>query len=105
MEPNPKTGFDVVVVGAGSGGLTAIVGFAKAGKKVLLVEREHIGGECTNSGCIPSKALLHHAKTYHHATTIVGINTGTDTYRKEAFTYVQTKINSLLKKGKLEVFE
>ena len=53
--------YDVVVVGAGSGGLTSAVGLARVGKKVLLVEREHLGGECTNSGCIPSKALLHYA--------------------------------------------
>ena len=49
--------YDVVAIGAGSGGLTTAVGLRKVGKKVLLVEREHMGGECTNTGCIPSKAL------------------------------------------------
>ncbi len=88
--------YDVVVIGAGSGGLTSAVGLAKTGKKVLLIEREHIGGECTNSGCIPSKALLHHAKSYHAAVTISGENGHTENYRREAFSYVRNKINETL---------
>jgi len=100
-----RTQYDVVVVGAGSGGLTAAVGFAKVGKRVLLVEREHIGGECTNSGCIPSKALLHHAKTYHQATVIAGSNQETEGYRQAAFTYVREKINEILADETPEAFE
>lgn len=88
--------YDVVVIGAGSGGLTAAVGLAKVGKKVLLVEREHIGGECTNSGCIPSKALLHHAKTYATAIKIAGANGNTQNYRRNAFSYARSKINETL---------
>lgn len=91
-----QTNFEVVVIGAGSGGLTSAVGLAKIGKKVLLIEREHIGGECTNSGCIPSKALLHHAKSYASAVTISGTNGNTETYRREAFTYVRSKIDETL---------
>lgn len=52
----------ILVIGAGSGGLTAAIGLAKVGYKVLLVEKELIGGDCTNFGCIPSKALLYRAK-------------------------------------------
>ncbi len=50
--------YDIIVIGAGSGGLTVAIGLAKAGKKVALIERGLIGGDCTNFGCIPSKALL-----------------------------------------------
>src|SRR6056297_1267915 len=100
-----KTAYDVVVIGAGSGGLTAAVGFSKVGKKVLLIEREHLGGECTNSGCVPSKALLHHAKAYHQATEIAGKNTQTESYRKEAFRYVRTKIDEILAEETPEAFE
>jgi pyruvate/2-oxoglutarate dehydrogenase complex dihydrolipoamide dehydrogenase (E3) component/uncharacterized membrane protein YdjX (TVP38/TMEM64 family) len=100
-----QTQYDVIVVGAGSGGLTAAVGFSKVGKSVLLVEREHLGGECTNSGCVPSKALLHHAKTYHHATEIAGKNTQTESYRNEAFTYVRAKIDEILAEETPEAFE
>lgn len=99
------TTYDVIVIGAGSGGLTAAVGFSKVGKKVLLVEREHIGGECTNSGCVPSKALLHHAKAYHQATEIAGTNTQTEAYRTEAFNYVRRKIGEILTEETPAVFE
>jgi pyruvate/2-oxoglutarate dehydrogenase complex dihydrolipoamide dehydrogenase (E3) component/uncharacterized membrane protein YdjX (TVP38/TMEM64 family) len=88
--------YDVVVVGAGSGGLTSAVGLAKVGKKVLLIEREHLGGECTNSGCIPSKALLHHAKTYAAAIAISGNTDKSERYRTAAFHYVRGKINEIL---------
>lgn len=60
----PKT-YHTIVIGAGSAGLTAAVGLAAVGKKVLLIEKEHMGGECTNSGCIPSKALISLAKKAH----------------------------------------
>ena len=50
---------DAIVIGAGSGGLTVAVGLSSFGKRVRLVERAEVGGDCTNVGCIPSKALLH----------------------------------------------
>lgn len=88
--------YDVVVIGAGSGGLTSAVGLARVGKKVLLVEREHLGGECTNSGCIPSKALLHYARSYHDAVAITGHTETSETYRQQAFQYVSGKIAEIL---------
>ncbi|MFT5036957.1 MAG: pyruvate/2-oxoglutarate dehydrogenase complex dihydrolipoamide dehydrogenase (E3) component [Candidatus Azotimanducaceae bacterium] len=97
--------YDIVVLGAGSGGLTSAVGFSKVGKKVLMIEREHIGGECTNTGCIPSKALLHHAKSYHAAKTIAGESTQNEEYRKSAFTYVRERVDSILEEETPDVFE
>ncbi len=97
--------YDIVVIGAGSGGLTAAVGFSKIGKKVLLVEREHIGGECTNSGCIPSKALLHHAKSYYAAKHIAGESTEGEAFRADAFSYVRRKIDSVLEEETPETFQ
>lgn len=96
--------YDVVVIGAGSGGLTSAVGFSKVGKKVLLIEREHMGGECTNSGCVPSKALLHHARAYAQATAIAGESTTSQTFRAEAFNYVREKIDDILAEETPEVF-
>ena len=49
---------DVCVVGAGAAGLTAAGGLAMLGLRVALVERGTMGGECLNTGCVPSKALL-----------------------------------------------
>jgi len=86
-----KQQYDVVVIGAGSGGLTAAVGFSKVGKKVLLVEREHMGGECTNTGCVPSKALLHAAKKGFHA--------------PEAFSYVRNVVDGILADETPETFQ
>ena len=53
------TPFHTIIVGAGSGGLTVAVGLAKFGKRVALIERGPIGGDCTNVGCVPSKTLIH----------------------------------------------
>ncbi|MEZ5079590.1 MAG: NAD(P)/FAD-dependent oxidoreductase [Thermoleophilia bacterium] len=58
----PEQAFDAVVIGAGSGGLTAAIGLAGFGRRVALVEGDRVGGECTNTGCIPSKRLLHLAR-------------------------------------------
>ena len=49
---------DVVVVGGGPGGYVAALRAAQLGARVVLVEREHLGGVCLNYGCIPTKALL-----------------------------------------------
>ncbi|MEM9336862.1 MAG: FAD-dependent oxidoreductase [Patescibacteria group bacterium] len=100
-----KTDYDVIVMGAGSAGLTAAVGASKIGKSVLLIEREHMGGECTNSGCIPSKALLHHAKAYYTAKKIAGENGKSETYRKEAFSYVRSIVESIVEEEQPENFE
>jgi len=59
---------DVVVIGAGPGGYTAVFRAADLGKSVLLIERyPTLGGVCLNVGCIPSKALLHTAQIINEA--------------------------------------
>ena len=54
--------FHTIVIGAGSAGLTVTVGLANLGKSVALIEKKHVGGDCTNVGCIPSKTLIHLVK-------------------------------------------
>jgi pyruvate/2-oxoglutarate dehydrogenase complex dihydrolipoamide dehydrogenase (E3) component len=54
-----------IVIGAGAAGLVVAKGLATAKKKVLLIEKDHWGGDCTNFGCIPSKTLIHLAKEMH----------------------------------------
>jgi len=56
---------DLVVIGAGPGGYPAAIRAAQLGKRVLLVERDRLGGECLNYGCIPSKALIHTGNLIH----------------------------------------
>ena len=60
-----NTVYDLVVVGAGGGGITAAFEAQRLGAKVALLEKHKIGGECTHSGCVPSKALIDVAKNYH----------------------------------------
>ena len=62
---NHKNTFDVIVIGAGSGGLTAAELGAKLGANVMMVEANpNLGGECLNAGCVPSKALIHAARVF-----------------------------------------
>lgn len=56
--------FSTIVIGAGSGGMTVAVGMAGLGRKVALIEGNHVGGDCTNVGCVPSKTLIHLAKNF-----------------------------------------
>ena len=57
--------YDVIVIGAGSGGLVAATTAHRNGLKTAIVEKNKIGGECTHYGCIPSKALINATKSYH----------------------------------------
>ncbi|MGB4751590.1 MAG: FAD-dependent oxidoreductase, partial [Fervidobacterium sp.] len=50
--------FDALIIGGGPGGYVCAIKLAQYGKRVALVERENLGGTCTNWGCIPTKALL-----------------------------------------------
>lgn len=59
------TAYDVIVIGAGPGGYVAAIRAAQLGKKVAIVEREHLGGICLNWGCIPTKALLRSSEVFH----------------------------------------
>lgn len=59
--------FDIIVIGSGPGGYIAAERAGDAGQKVLLIEKEHLGGVCNNWGCIPTKSLLNSAKLYVHA--------------------------------------
>jgi len=54
--------YDLAVIGGGSGGLSVAAAAARFGQKVVLFEKAEMGGECLNSGCVPSKALLAAAK-------------------------------------------
>lgn len=67
--------YDVAVIGAGSAGLVVAAAAAQFGQKVVLFEKGEMGGECLNSGCVPSKALLAAAKAAqaHRASDSFGI--------------------------------
>ncbi|WP_374435941.1 FAD-dependent oxidoreductase, partial [Tabrizicola sp.] len=53
---------DICVIGAGSGGLSVAAGAVQMGARVVLIEADEMGGDCLNTGCVPSKALIAAAK-------------------------------------------
>ena len=53
-----KVKTDILVIGAGSGGLSVAAGAVQMGAKVVLLEGHKMGGDCLNFGCVPSKALI-----------------------------------------------
>ena len=59
--------YDLIVIGGGPGGYLGAERAAHGGMKTLLIEKRSLGGVCLNEGCVPSKALLYSAKTYHNA--------------------------------------
>jgi pyruvate/2-oxoglutarate dehydrogenase complex dihydrolipoamide dehydrogenase (E3) component len=61
------TSHDLIVIGGGAAGLTAAGMGASLGARTLMIERHRLGGDCTWTGCVPSKTLLHVAKTVHAA--------------------------------------
>ncbi len=56
--------YDLIVIGGGLGGYGGAIRAAQKNKKVLLIEKNRIGGVCLNTGCIPTKALLQSANLY-----------------------------------------
>jgi dihydrolipoamide dehydrogenase len=60
-QPNGGT-FDIVILGAGSGGYAAALRAAQFDLKVALIDKAELGGTCLHRGCIPTKALLHAAE-------------------------------------------
>ena len=61
--------FDLAIIGAGPAGYEAADFAARHGLKTVLIEKNSLGGTCLNSGCIPTKTLLHTAEMYHEVTT------------------------------------
>jgi pyruvate/2-oxoglutarate dehydrogenase complex dihydrolipoamide dehydrogenase (E3) component len=62
VNPDPKPSYNLVVIGAGAGGLVSAAGAAGVGARVALIESHLLGGDCLTVGCVPSKALLRCAK-------------------------------------------
>ena len=58
QNPTPSGRYNLVVIGGGTAGLVSAMGAAGLGAKVALIERDLLGGDCLNAGCVPSKAML-----------------------------------------------
>jgi pyruvate/2-oxoglutarate dehydrogenase complex dihydrolipoamide dehydrogenase (E3) component len=64
-----STSYDLVIIGGGSAGLSAASLAVQFGARVALVEKHRIGGDCTWTGCVPSKTLLKAARVAHEMRT------------------------------------
>lgn len=65
--PTPSGRYNLVVIGAGTGGLITALIASSLGGKVALIERHLMGGDCLNVGCVPSKAMIRGAQRVHDA--------------------------------------
>jgi mercury(II) reductase len=62
VNPTPAQRYNLVVIGAGTAGLVTAAGAGMLGAKVALIEKHLMGGDCTNVGCVPSKAMIRSAR-------------------------------------------
>jgi pyruvate/2-oxoglutarate dehydrogenase complex dihydrolipoamide dehydrogenase (E3) component/uncharacterized membrane protein YdjX (TVP38/TMEM64 family) len=67
VNPVPAAKYNLVVVGAGTAGLVSAAGAAGLGAKVALIERNLMGGDCLNVGCVPSKGVIRAARAVYEA--------------------------------------
>ena len=88
--------YDLLVIGSGSAGIGAAKYAAKFGKTVALIEKARYGGDCTWTGCIPSKTLIASAKRAHAARTASKYGVHVDEVRVD-MREVKARINSVIK--------
>jgi len=60
------TSYDIIIIGSGPGGYVTAIRAAQLGFKTAIIERDFLGGICSNWGCIPTKALLRSAEIFHY---------------------------------------
>ncbi len=96
--------FDVVILGMGPGGEVVSGKLIKAGKKIAVVEKELIGGECAYWACIPSKTLLRSPEAREEARRAFGTSTPTLDL-EELFEYRDTMIRNLDDSGQVSGYE
>jgi pyruvate/2-oxoglutarate dehydrogenase complex dihydrolipoamide dehydrogenase (E3) component len=108
MQMNKVINTDICVIGAGSGGLSVAAGAVQMGAKVVLIEKAKMGGDCLNTGCVPSKTLLaagHAAQNARHASRF-GVSTGPiEVDFSKAIDHVHSVIAGIAPHDSVERFE
>jgi dihydrolipoamide dehydrogenase len=112
---NAGNNFDVVILGAGSGGYACALRAAQLGLTVALVEKDKVGGTCLHIGCIPTKALLHAAEVADSAreseqfgvnATLQGIDmAGVNKYKDAVVSRLFKGLTGLIKNRGITVVE
>ncbi len=95
------TAFDIIIIGSGPGGYVCAIRAAQLGFKTAIVERDYLGGNCLNWGCIPTKALLRSAEIFHylqHAKDY-GLSAGEVTYDPSAVVKRSRAVSKRLNDG------
>ncbi len=110
-----SSGYDIVILGGGSGGYACALRAAELGKRVALIERGKVGGTCLHRGCIPTKALLHAAEIADHTrdsaafgvqATLQGIDMpGVNAYKDKVVTRLWKGLQGLIASRKIDVIE
>jgi len=109
------SGYDIVILGGGSGGYACALRAAELGKRVALIEKGKVGGTCLHRGCIPTKALLHAAEiadlaresgSFGVRATLDGIDMpGVNAYKDKVVTRLWRGLQGLIKSRGIDVIE
>jgi dihydrolipoamide dehydrogenase len=110
-----RGGYDIVILGGGSGGYACALRAAELGKRVALVEKGKVGGTCLHRGCIPTKALLHAAEVADQSresanfgvkTTFDGIDMpGVNAYKDKVVTRLWKGLTGLIGSRHIDTIE
>jgi dihydrolipoamide dehydrogenase len=110
-----SSGYDIVILGGGSGGYACALRAAELGKRVALIEKGRVGGTCLHRGCIPTKALLHaaevadltrHGSSFGVMATLQGIDMpGVNAYKDKVVTRLWKGLQGLIASRHIDVIE
>ena len=110
-----SSGYDIVILGGGSGGYACALRAAELGKRVALIEKDKVGGTCLHRGCIPTKALLHAAEiadqtresaAFGVLTTLDGIDMPrVNAYKDKVVSRLWKGLTGLVASRKIDVIE
>jgi dihydrolipoamide dehydrogenase len=110
-----SSGYDIVILGGGSGGYACALRAAELGKRVALIEKDKVGGTCLHKGCVPTKALLHAGEIADQArdgaafgvkTTFDGIDmAGVNAYKDKVVTRLWKGLTGLVASRHIDVIE
>jgi dihydrolipoamide dehydrogenase len=113
VKDDSSDGTDLVVIGGGPGGYVAAIRAAQLGAKVVLVEKDKLGGTCLNRGCIPTKVLFNSAEAWRNIleSAAMGISVNDATFdwgkiiarKNTVVNQLVTGVDGLLKKNSIEI--
>lgn len=93
--PTPTGRYNLVVIGAGTAGLVSAAGGAALGAKVALIERHLTGGDCTNYGCVPSKAIIRSARAAYAVREAASFGISAQNGNQASFSCVMERMRRL----------